>query len=117
MLWSWMRRFKLTEEVIIRVNERLVDLPQLGKTIKVSIEVNCLNASCPRPQILTIKAYQQLKPGEVMEIISDNISSVESLISLAVMLNARHLATKCDVVTWRIYLEKECDAIPMLNSM
>ena len=106
MFWSRLRAFMRPDEVIASVSGRTVDLPGHGN-VKVSIEINCINATCPRPQILAIKAHHRLAAGEVMEIISDNASAAESLRSLSVVLYLRHLGTLCDEGVWRVFVEKE----------
>ena len=106
MFWLWLRGFKRRDEVILRTDVHHVVLPEVG-VVEVNIEVNCVGASCPRPQILAMKAFKRLGPGEVMELISDNASSVESVVAMAFVLNARHLATLRDAQVWRVYLGKE----------
>lgn len=105
MHWSWWQSFKFRDEVIIRTAKHQVSLPNLGK-IEVCIEVNCLGATCPRPQMLAMKAFACLAPGEVMEIVSDNPSSVEALQALALNIDARYLAQQREANTWRLYLGK-----------
>lgn len=108
MSWSWLSRLRKRDNVIVHTEGRQVVLPDVGD-VTVNIQVNCLNTTCPRPQILAIKAFRRLSVGEVMELVTDNPASVESLASLALVLSARHLATLHEPDCWRIYLAKEED--------
>lgn len=107
MSWNiFKRRAKQVESVIARTPGREVTLPNVG-VVGVKVRVNCVGASCPRPQILALRAFEEwLEEGDVMELVSDNPSSVESLSALALVLDAYHLGTVCDDHVWRVYLGK-----------
>ena len=111
MFWLWLRVFKRRDEVVVSRERHCVVLPDVGE-IEICIEVNCIGASCPRPQVLTMKAFHRLSPGETMELISDNASSVESVVAMALVLNAHHLATLREATVWRVYLRKESGVMP-----
>jgi TusA-related sulfurtransferase len=81
------------------------EIPGLGRFWVVRT-VDCVGASCPRPQLLTMKAINQLRDGEVIELITDNPVSVESIPDLMVVLCSTHLATVHEEDRWRIYLRK-----------
>ena len=115
MFWVWLRRLRRRDEVIVRKDRHCVILPELG-AVEISIEVNCLGASCPRPQVLAMKAFKRLAPGEVMELISDNANSVESVVAMALVMNALHLATLRDGQAWRVYLGKEYEVQSSLEA-
>ena len=116
MGWTLFRRgSKQTESVITRTPGREVTLPSVGP-VPVLVQVNCVGASCPRPQILALKAYDEwLEDGDVMELVSDNPSSVESLSALALVLDAYHLGTVRGDHVWRVYLGKGFDHYSRLD--
>lgn len=105
MFWKWFKRQTRPHSAMSRHDDYRVDIPGLGDT-RVSITIDCIGASCPRPQMLAIKALEQVEDGEIIEMISDNPSSVESLSSLMEVLNSTHVATIKDTNHWRIYLCK-----------
>lgn len=105
MFWRWFKRRNRPRSAMSRHVDYRVDIPGLGDT-RVSITIDCIGASCPRPQMLAIKALQQVEEGEIIEMISDNPSSVESLGSLMEVINSTHVATIKDSTQWRIYLRK-----------
>lgn len=108
MFWNWFKRQSRPHSAMSRCIDHRVDLPGLGST-PVLIRIDCIGASCPRPQMLAIKALEQVEEGEVIEMISDNPSSVESLSSLMEVLNSTHVATIKEEKHWRIYLRKGLD--------
>lgn len=105
MFWKWFKRQSHPHSAMSRCEDYRVKLPEIGE-IKVTIRIDCIGASCPRPQMLAIKALEQLEEGEVVEMISDNPSSVESLGSLMEVLDSTHVATLKEASQWRIYLSK-----------
>jgi TusA-related sulfurtransferase len=115
MFWSRLRAFRRNDEVIVNTDGRTAHLPEHGE-VKISIQVNCTNATCPRPQILAIKAHHRLAAGEVMEIISGNASAAESLRSLSYVLYLKHLGTLHEEGVWRIFMEREANAQPMRDN-
>lgn len=68
--------------------------------------IDCYGAVCPRPQLLTMKAIDQMSDGEVLELLIDNPSSVEAIPSMGMALGSTHLATVKDGQGWRIYVRK-----------
>ncbi len=58
-----------------------VDLPEHG-TVKVCCRINCEGEGCPRPQLLTLKALNETPEGSVVEVITDNLSAVETIPSM-----------------------------------
>lgn len=78
-----------------------------GSTIKVARQVDCLGVSCPRPQLMTKKAVNEVASGGVVEVLVDNPSSVEALPPMCDELNATHLETVKDPDCWRVYIKKD----------
>jgi TusA-related sulfurtransferase len=48
-----------------------------------------------------------MSKGDVMELVSDNPTTVETIPALAMALSSRHLVTLHTDTGWRIYLRKE----------
>lgn len=78
-----------------------------GTTIQVARRVDCLGVSCPRPQLMTKKAVNEIAVGEIIEVLADNPSSVEALPPLCDELDATHLDTVKASNCWRIYIRKD----------
>lgn len=78
-----------------------------GTTVQVARRVDCRGDSCPRPQLMTKKAVNEVAPGGVVEVLVDNPSSVEALPPMCDELNATHLETIKDPACWRVYIKKD----------
>lgn len=102
---SWLKKIWQDRKVSITEAKRQIELPGQG-AVMVARSVDCMGAVCPRPQLLTMKMIDELNEGDVIEVISDNPSSVETIPSLAMVLCSSHLATVRDQEGWRIYIRK-----------
>ncbi|MCF8151619.1 MAG: sulfurtransferase TusA family protein [Burkholderiaceae bacterium] len=78
-----------------------------GTTIQIARRIDCLGVSCPRPQLMTKKAVNEIAIGEIIEVLADNPSSVEALPPLCDDLDATHLETVKASNCWRIYIRKD----------
>jgi len=78
-----------------------------GSKAPVARRVDCRGDSCPRPQLMTKKAVNEVAPGGIVEVLVDNPSSVEALPPLCHELNATHLETIKDPACWRVYIKKD----------
>lgn len=78
-----------------------------GSTIKIARQIDCLGVSCPRPQLMTKKAINEIAIGEVIEVLADNPSSVEALPPMCDELDATHLETVKATNCWRVYIRKD----------
>jgi tRNA 2-thiouridine synthesizing protein A len=83
-----------------------VDLPGYG-IVEVGCRVACEGEGCPRPQLLTLKALNDNPRGVVIEVISDNLSVVETIPSMMDIYEGQHLATVQGKNNWRIYVRRE----------
>ena len=83
-----------------------VDLPGHG-TVEVRCRVACEGEGCPKPQLLTLKALNESPGGTVVEVITDNLSAVETIPSMMDIYGGRHLATTKDEGYWHIYVCRE----------
>lgn len=102
---GWLRKIWQGRKVSITEQKRLIDVPGHGAML-VARSVDCMGAACPRPQLLTMKMLEELELGEVIEVISDNPTSVETIPALVMVLYSSHLATVRDQEGWRIYIRK-----------
>lgn len=94
---------KKTEEAVAGGMARLSD----GSEIRIARQVDCLGVSCPRPQLMTKKAIEEVAIGEVIEVLADNPSSIEALPPMCDELDATHLETIKAPNCWRIYIRKD----------
>ncbi len=78
-----------------------------GQTVTIVRRVDCMGDSCPRPQLMTKKAVNEMGSGEVVEVVLDNPSSVEALPPMCDELNATHLETIKAPNCWRVYIQKD----------
>ncbi|MBZ0097056.1 MAG: sulfurtransferase TusA family protein [Sulfuricella sp.] len=78
-----------------------------GQKVKIARRVDCLGCSCPRPQLMTKKAVNEMSSSDVVEVALDNPSSVEALPPMCDELNATHLETIKASDSWRVYIQKD----------
>ncbi len=78
-----------------------------GTVVTVTISVDCLGDSCPRPQLMTKKAVREIDVGHVVEVMIDNPSSVEALPPMCDDLGVTHLETIKNPRCWKVYLRKD----------
>ena len=78
-----------------------------GQRVTLARRVDWRGDSCPRPQLMTKKAVNEVGAGAVVEVLVDNPSSVEALPPLCNELNATHLETIKDPACWRVYIKKD----------
>lgn len=84
---------------------REVDLPGIGMQ-RVMRSLDCIGAACPRPQLYANKVLGELDRGDVIEVVSDNPTSVEGFPFLAQALNCDYLGVIREQKCWRIYFRK-----------
>lgn len=89
----------------------LVDLPGYGEVV-VRCRVACEGEGCPKPQLLTLKALNESREGGVIEVVTDNLSTVETIPSMMNIYEGQHLATIRDADRWRIYVCRGMDNPP-----
>lgn len=78
-----------------------------GHTVAIARQVDAIGDSCPRPQLMTKKAMDEAKSGEVVEVLVDNPTSVEALPPMCAELHCEHLATVNTGRAWHVYLRKQ----------
>jgi len=88
-----------------RARMKQVELPKHG-LLTVTASMDFAGDSCLRTNLLTKKALAQAVAGDVFELISDNLSSVETIPFMLVNYDCVHLATIQDQQCWKIYVQK-----------
>lgn len=78
-----------------------------GSRVQVARRVDCRGYSCPRPQLMTKKAVNEVGSGAVVEVLVDNPTSVEALPPMCDELNATHLETIKDPACWRVFIKRD----------
>jgi tRNA 2-thiouridine synthesizing protein A len=82
-----------------------VDLPGVGSLL-VTRSVNCVGDGCPKPQLLTLKALNQVEVGDVVELVSDNPTAVETIPAMMMAVYGSHIATIRGDGCWKVYVRK-----------
>jgi tRNA 2-thiouridine synthesizing protein A len=103
-MWWFGRHKQQRPSVISRVN-RDVKLNGYG-SLHVHVHIDCMGAVCPRPQLLTMRALEQMSYGEVLELLVDNPGSVEAIPAMDMTLGSTHLITVQGDDCWHIYVRK-----------
>lgn len=101
----WRTWFGFGHEVVVNRDLHKVELPT-GETVQVTHTADCMGAACPRPQLVTMNMLESMEAGNVLELISDNPTTVETIPALANTLCSQHLATLHTDAGWRIYIRK-----------
>ncbi len=78
-----------------------------GATYTLTKRLDCIGDSCPRPQLMTKKALKEVAPGDVIELLIDNPSSVEAIPPMLSDLEASHLETVKADRCWKVYVRKD----------
>lgn len=103
-MW-WFSRQRQRQVSPIRQSGRTVTLAGYGP-LHVNVQIDCLGAVCPRPQLLCMRALDHMQPGEVLELVVDNPSTAEAIPAMDMTLGSTHLITVRDDDCWRIYVRK-----------
>jgi len=90
---------------VTRINES-VELPGYG-LVQIGCRVECESEGCPRPQLLTLKALNEVDRGVVIEVVTDNLSVVETMPSMMDIYEGVHLGTVQGKDNWCIYVRRE----------
>lgn len=77
-----------------------------GREIEIVRSLDCIGASCPRPQLLTMWVLDEVNEGDVIELKSDNPATVETLPALMFSQGGTHVATQKHENYWCIYMRK-----------
>ena len=85
---------------------RAVDVPGHG-TMVADRCVDLTGENCLRTNLVTKRALDAAPPGSVVEIVSDNLSSVETIPFMLAGHGCAHLGTLHLEGTWKIYARKQ----------
>lgn len=101
--WAW-----LVRKEVISISRELhtVELPD-GEIVQVTHSVDCLDTACPRPQMAAMNMLETMKEGDVLELITDNPTAIETVPALVMRLYSQHLATVHTDDGWCIYIRKD----------
>ena len=100
--WFGLRN-RLTRVKSVRMKQ--VDLPRHGP-VTVDVVLDFTGDSCLRTNLLVKKALERAHKDTVLEIASDNLSSVETIPFMLANYNCAHLVTLHQKTCWRIYVRK-----------
>jgi TusA-related sulfurtransferase len=85
--------------------DELVEIPGHGQR-KIAIALNFVGDTCLRINLVTKRALAYCMAGDVIEIVTDNLSSVETIPFMSPNYDFIHLATVQEQMCWKIYLGK-----------
>lgn len=109
MFRSWFHRDKRKKKRVnmqaVAIENREVELPGIGM-VMIARSVNCIGDGCPKPQLLTLKALNQVQDGDVVELVSDNPTAVETIPAMMLSAYGSHLATVRREGCWKVYVRK-----------
>lgn len=91
------------------VTEEWVEISGYG-CLYVALSLNFVGDTCLRTNLLTKRALAEAGDGDVIEIITDNLSSVETIPFMSPNYSGVHLTTCQDAKCWRIYVQKNAAA-------
>lgn len=77
-----------------------------GEVVSVTTVVDCIGDSCPRPQLLTRGALGKAGPGEVIQVMVDNPTSMEALPPIIEGNDGTHLGTLRRSRCWQVLMKK-----------
>lgn len=89
-----------------RAGGETIELPGYGQ-IRIALSINVVGDTCLRTNLVTKRAVAYSSAGDVIEIITDNPSSMETIPFMAPNYNFTHLATLHDERCWRLYIRKD----------
>ncbi len=84
---------------------KTVEIPGHGAMVADN-SVDLTGATCLRTNLVTKRALDAALPGSVIEIVSDNLSSVETIPFMLAGHNCVHLGTLHLESGWKIYARK-----------
>ncbi len=100
--WAWLLR---KEVISISREPHTVKLPD-GEIVRVTHAVDCMDTACPRPQMAAMNMLETMENGDVLELITDNSTAIETVPALVMVSYGQHLATVHTDDGWCIYIRK-----------
>lgn len=103
---GWIQRWLAPEhESQVSTAPHTVTLPGSGLVV-IARTLDCIGAACPRPQLLTMRVLDELEEGDLIELLSDNPATVETLPALMFSHGGTHVTTLKFADHWRVYMRK-----------
>lgn len=93
---------------LVSAHHASVDIPGHGCLPIASLSF--LGDTCLRTNLVTKRVLAQMADGEVIEIVTDNLSSVETIPFMSPNYDGVHLATIHAESCWKIYIRKGVSA-------
>lgn len=93
----------------VNVTERHAEIPGHGRLV-LGLSLDFMGDTCLRTNLLTKRALAEVPDGTVIEIVTDNLSSVETIPFMSPNYNGAHLTTVHAESCWRIYIRKGSDS-------
>jgi TusA-related sulfurtransferase len=81
-----------------------VEIPNVGKVV-VDRVIDCRDQVCPRPQIVARKALEEMRTGQVGEVLITNPPSLDT-VPRVIGKDSTLLGTVKNGDMWRIYFRK-----------
>ena len=94
----------VSQKTELVVKEEWVEIAQYG-CLYVTLSLNLIGDTCLRINLLTKRAFAEAMEGDIIEVVTDNLSSVETIPFMSPNYNGVHLATCQDAQCWRIYVQ------------
>lgn len=86
-----------------------VELPGHGR-VRLSLSLDFMGDTCLRTNLVTKRALAEVPDGAIIEIVTDNLSSVETIPFMSPNYDGVHLATVHAESCWKIYIRKADDS-------
>lgn len=86
-----------------------VEIPGHGR-LRLALSLDFTGDTCLRTNLVTKRALAEAAAGAVIEIVTDNLSSVETIPFMSPNYDGVHLATVHAQSCWRIYIRKGGDS-------
>lgn len=91
------------------VAERHAEIPGHG-LLNLALSLDFMGDTCLRTNLVTKRALAEVPDGAIIEIVTDNLSSVETIPFMSPNYDGVHLATVHAQSCWKIYIRKGVDS-------
>ncbi len=95
---------------VTRVAGRWVEIPDYG-CLHVALSLNFIGDTCLRTNMVTKKALAEVRCGDIIEIVTDNLSSIETIHFMSPNYSGKNLVTYRDEKCWKIYVQRDTTAV------
>ena len=83
-----------------------VEIPDYG-CLYVVRSLNFIGETCLRTNMVTKQALTEVKRGDIIEIVTDNLSSIETIHFMSPNYSGTHLVTYRGAKSWKVYVQKD----------